>query len=165
MSAVVPLTAYRAADEPHCPARPSKPFEVQSEPLRTGGGSGEDEPAIRFAASGRSRGSTAAWGPPLRRQTRRLEVVGRPLPRSVPALLPRRISGLLRLDLLQDGRQPLVVDDRAGLHGLDLVEHLSLPKEAPIARRPCRKFVAEVNWLTLQSRDPSYLNHSSVLAN
>jgi hypothetical protein len=38
-------------------------------------------------ASGRSYGSTVAWGSPLRRQTRRLEVVRRSLPRSVPALL------------------------------------------------------------------------------
>ena len=62
--------------------------------------------------------------PPLRWQTRRLEVIRRPLPCNVSALLPRRISGLVRLYLLQHGRQPLVVDDRAGLHGLDLVEHL-----------------------------------------
>ena len=55
-----------------------------------------------FAASGRSRGSTAARGPPLRRQTRRLEVVRRSMPRSVSALLPCRISGL-RLYLLQYG--------------------------------------------------------------
>jgi hypothetical protein len=34
----------------------------------------------------------------------------------MPALPPRRVGGLLRLDLLQHGRQPLVVDDRAGLH-------------------------------------------------
>src|SRR6267154_4585438 len=32
-----------------------------------------DLPAIRSAASGRSRGSTVAWCPALRRQTRRLE--------------------------------------------------------------------------------------------
>jgi hypothetical protein len=75
--------------------------------------------SIRCAASGRSRGSTVAWDPALRRQTRRLEVVRRSLPRHVPSLLMRRISGLLRLDLLQHGRQPLVVDDRAGLHRLD----------------------------------------------
>src|SRR4029077_17134136 len=83
-----------------------------------------DQPAIRFAALGRSRGGTVAGGPPLRRQTRRLEVVRRPLSRNVCSVLPRRISGLLRLDLLQHGRQLLVVDDRAGLHGLDLVEYL-----------------------------------------
>jgi hypothetical protein len=38
--------------------------------------------------------------------------------------LPRRVGGLLRLDLLQYGRQPLVVDDRTGLHCLDLVDYL-----------------------------------------
>src|ERR1700730_5724267 len=79
---------------------------------------------VRIAASGRSRGSTMAWCAPLRRQTWRLEVVRRPLPCDMPALLTRWISGLVRLYLLQHGRQPLVVDDRAGLHGLDLVEHL-----------------------------------------
>src|SRR5215469_6963642 len=55
------------------------------------------------AGSGRNHGSTVAWCPPLRRQTRRLEVVWRSLPRHVPALLTRRVAGLLRLDLLQYG--------------------------------------------------------------
>jgi len=64
--------------------------------------------------SGWSRGSAAAWGPPLRWQTRRLEVIRRPLPGNVSALLPRRISGLVRLYLLQHGRQPLVVDIAPG---------------------------------------------------
>src|SRR5580704_8807193 len=64
--------------------------------------------------SGWSRGSAAAWGPPLRWQTRRLEVIRRPLPCNVSALLPRRISGLVRLYLLQHGRQPLVVDIAPG---------------------------------------------------
>jgi hypothetical protein len=92
-----------------------------------------------FAASGHSCGSPAAWGSPLRRQTRGLEVVRRPLPRNVPALLPCRVGGLLCLYLLQYGRQPLVVDNRAGLHCLDLVEHLEtkrcsveLNREAPV---------------------------------
>jgi hypothetical protein len=92
-----------------------------------------------LAASSRSRGGTAAWSSPLRRQTRRLEVVRRSPPRSMSALLPCRISGLLRLYLLQYGRQPLIVDDRAGLHCLDLVEHLEtehcsieLNREAPV---------------------------------
>ena len=80
--------------------------------------------AISPPASGGSRGSTVAWGPALRRQTRRLEVVRRSPPRHVPALPMRRVGGLLRLDVLQHGRQPLVVDDRAGLHCLDLVEQL-----------------------------------------
>src|SRR6266436_1436475 len=80
--------------------------------------------AISPPASGRSCGSTVAWGPALRRQTRCLEVVRRSPPRHVPSLLMRRIGGLLCLDLLQHSRQPLVVDDRAGLHCLDLVEHL-----------------------------------------
>jgi hypothetical protein len=39
---------------------------------------------IRIAASGR--GSTVAWCAPLRRQTWRLEVVWRSLPRNMPAL-------------------------------------------------------------------------------
>src|SRR5208282_258011 len=56
-----------------------------------------------------------------------------------PALLTRRVGGLLRLDLLQHGRQPLVVDDRAGLHCLDLVKHreterrsIELDREPPV---------------------------------
>ena len=52
--------------------------------------------------------------PPLRWRTRRLEVIRRPLPCNVSALLPRRISGLVRLYLLQHGRQPLVVDIAPG---------------------------------------------------
>ena len=68
-----------------------------------------------------------------------LEVVRRPLPSNVPALPMRRIGGLLCLDLLQHGRQPFVVDDRAGLHRLDLVEHsetegrsIELNREPPV---------------------------------
>jgi len=49
-----------------------------------------------------------AWCTPLRRQTRRFEVVGRSPPRNVPALLPRRVGGLLRLDLLQYGASRLL---------------------------------------------------------
>src|ERR1700720_1314316 len=86
--------------------------------------------AISPPVSGRSRGSTVAWGPALRRQTRRLEVVRWSLPRNVPSLLPRRVGGLLRLDLLQHGRQPLVVDDCAGLHCLDLVEHFETERRS-----------------------------------
>jgi hypothetical protein len=41
----------------------------------------------------------------------------------MPALLTRRIGGLLRLYLLQHSRQSFIVDDRTGLHRLDLVEH------------------------------------------
>jgi hypothetical protein len=85
-------------------------------------GSGGDQPSNRSATSARSRGSAVARGPALRRQTRCLEVVRRSPPRRVPALPMRRVGGLLRLDVLQHGRQPLVVDDRAGLHCLDLVE-------------------------------------------
>ena len=89
--------------------------------------------------SGRSRGSSVAWCPPLRRQTRRLEVVRRALPRKVPALVPRRVGGLLRLDLLQHGRQPLIVDDRARLHCLDLVEHLETEhRPVELNRKPPR---------------------------
>src|SRR6266568_9152476 len=98
--------------------------------------------AISPPASGRSCGSTVAWSPALRRQTRRLEVVWRSPPRHVPALLMRRIGGLLRLDLLQHGRQPLVVDDRAGLHGLDLVEHFETERCAvELNREPAVRVV------------------------
>src|SRR5712675_30253 len=102
--------------------------------------------------SGHSRGSTVAWCPPLRRQTRRLEVVRRPLSCSVPSLLPRRISGLLRLDLLQHGRQPLVVDDRAGLHGLDLVEYLETERRSiELNREPPVRVIHHLHLLARQA--------------
>ncbi len=97
---------------------PQKPILAISLPQRDGnrlggryfryvtkykGSSGDDQLPIRYAASGRSCGSTVAWCPPLRRQTRRLEVVRRSPPRNVPALLTRRIGGLLHLDLRQHG--------------------------------------------------------------
>jgi len=54
--------------------------------------------SIRIAVSYQAAAAAARWrGAPLRRQTWRLEIVRRPLPRDVPALLPRRISDLLRL--------------------------------------------------------------------
>jgi hypothetical protein len=34
----------------------------------------------------------------------------------MPALLTRRVGGLLRLHLLEHSRQSFVVDDRTGLH-------------------------------------------------
>jgi len=64
-----------------------------------------------------------AWRSPLRGQTRRFEVVGRPPPGRMPPLLMRRVGGLLCFDLLQHRREPLVVDDCAWLHCPDLVEH------------------------------------------
>src|SRR5580693_6629743 len=93
-------------------------------------------------ASGRSRGSTVAWCPSLRRQTWRLEVVWRSLPRNMPALLTRRVGGLLCLDLLQHGRQPFVVDDRAGLHCLDLVKYPETERRSVELNRepPVREF-------------------------
>src|SRR5216684_3716081 len=107
--------------------------------------------AISPPASGRSRGSTVAGGPAFRRQTRRLEVVRRPLPRGVPALLMRRVGGLLRLDLLQYGRQPLVVDDRAGLHRLDLVEDLEIERRSvELNREPPVRVVHHLHLLARQ---------------
>ena len=107
---------------------------------------------VRIAASGRSRGSTMAWCAPLRRQTWRLEVVRRPLPCDMPALLTRWISGLLRLHLLQHGRQPLVVDDRAGLHCLDLVEHLETERRSvELNREPPVRVVHHLDLLAHQA--------------
>ena len=40
-----------------------------------------------------------------------------------PALLTRRVGGLLCLHLLERGRQSFIVDDCTELHRLDLVEH------------------------------------------
>src|SRR5215467_10622120 len=128
-----PISSSIGVDLP-IPEKPTSPVRegsrlVVGSPLRNGiQGSSRvaiDRPSgSLFAASGRNCSSTPAWGSSLRRQTRRLEVVRRSLPRSVSALLPCRIRGLLRLYLLQYCRQPLIVDDRAGLHCLDLVEHL-----------------------------------------
>src|SRR5215831_8449300 len=96
--------------------------------------------------------AAVAWCTPLRRQTRRLEVVRRSLPPSVPALLPRRVGGLLRLDLLQHGRQPLVVDDRAGLHCLDLVEHLETERcSIELNREPPVRVVHNLDLLAHQA--------------
>jgi hypothetical protein len=72
-----------------------------------------------------------AWCSLLRRQTRRLEAVRRSLPGNVPALPMRRVGGLLRFQLLQDGRQSLVVEDRAGRYCLDLVKTLK-PSAVPL---------------------------------
>src|ERR1700747_365379 len=108
---------------------------------------------MRIAASGR--GSTAAWCAPLRRQTRRLEVVRRALPSNVPALVPRRVGGLLRLDLLQHGRQPLVVDDRARLHCLDLVEHLETERcSVELNREPAVRVVYHLHLLAPPATRP-----------
>ena len=52
-----------------------------------------------------------AWGSPLRRQPWCLQVVWRPPPRGMPALLTRRVGSLLRLHLLQHSGQPLAVDN------------------------------------------------------
>jgi hypothetical protein len=102
--------------------------------------------------SGRSLGSTVAWCPALRWQTRRLEVVRRALPRNVPALVPRRVGGLLRLDLLQHGRQPLIVDDRARLHCLDLVEHLETERcSVELNREPPVRVVHHLHLLAPQA--------------
>jgi len=90
--------------------------------------------------------------PPLRWQTRRLEVIRRPLPCNVSALLPRRTSGLVRLYLLQHGRQPLVVDDRAGLHGLDLVEHLETERcSVELNREPAVRVIHHFHLLARQA--------------
>jgi hypothetical protein len=108
--------------------------------------------SVRIAASGRSRGSTMAWCAPLRRQTRCLEVVWRSLPRNVSALLPCRISGLLRLYLLQYGRQPLIVDDRAGLDCLDLVEHLETERcSVELNREPPVRVIHDLHLLAHQA--------------
>ena len=48
----------------------------------------------------------------------RFAVVRRPPPSNVPSSLIGRVGGVLGLDLLQDGRRSLVVDDRAGPHRL-----------------------------------------------
>src|SRR6476619_1992451 len=83
--------------------------------------------------------------------TWRLEVVRRSLPRNMPALLTRRVGSLLRLDLLQHGRQPLVVDDRAGLHCLDLVEHLETEhRPVELNREPPVRVVHHLDLLAYQ---------------
>src|SRR5271155_88906 len=113
-----------------------------------GGGCGNQP---RSAASSRSVGSSVARRPPLRRQTRRLDVVRRSLPGNMPALLMRRVGGLMRLYLLEHGRQPFVVDDRIGLHGLDLVEHLETEgRSVELNREPAVRVVHHLHLLAHQ---------------
>src|SRR5271163_2836306 len=101
-------------------------------------------------ASGRS--SRTAWCPALRRQTRRLEVVRRSLPRNVPSLLTRRVGGLPCLHLLQHGRQLLVVDDRAGLNRLDLIEDLETERRSvELNRKPPVRIVHYLDLLAHQA--------------
>ena len=72
--------------------------------------------------------------------------------RSVPSLLMRRVGGLLRLQLLQYGRQPLVVDDCAGLHCLDLVEHLETERRSvELYREPSVRVVHHLHLLARQA--------------
>jgi hypothetical protein len=105
-----------------------------------------------LGAISRRCGSAMAWCAPLRRQTRRLEVVRRSPTRHVPSLLTRRVGGLLHLDLLQYGRQPLVVDDRGGLHGLDLVEQLETERRAvELNREPAVRVVHYLYLLAYQA--------------
>src|SRR5271156_5661564 len=102
--------------------------------------------------SGLSRGSSVAWCPPLRRQTRRLEIVWRSLPRNVPSLLTHRVGGLPCLHLLQHCRQLLVVDDRAGLHCLDLIEYLETERRSvELNREPPVRVVHYLHLLAHQS--------------
>src|SRR5271170_4435254 len=103
-------------------------------------------------ASGWSRRSRTAWCPALRRQTRRLEVVRRSLPRNVPSLLTRRVGGLPCLHLLQHGRQLLVVDDRAGLNRLDLIEDLETERRSvELNRKPPVRIVHYLDLLAHQA--------------
>jgi hypothetical protein len=70
----------------------------------------------------------------------------------VPALLSRRVGGLLRLDLLQHGRQPLIVDDRAGLHCLDLIEYPETQRRSvELNREPPVRVVHDLDLLAYQS--------------
>ena len=59
----------------------------------------------------------------------------------MPSLLMRRVGGLLCFDLLQHRREPLVVDDRARLHCLDLVEHPERQRDTfvPDSKAPDRR--------------------------
>ena len=64
----------------------------------------------------------------------------------------RRVGGLLRFDLLQYGRQPLVVDDRAGLHCLDLVEHLETERcSIELNREPPVRVIHDLHLLARQA--------------
>ena len=82
----------------------------------------------------------------------------------MPPLLPRRIGGLLRLDLLQHGRQPLVVDDRAGLHCLDLVEHLETERRSvELNREPPIRVVHYLHLLAYQATGQRRRIQSSLL--
>jgi hypothetical protein len=70
----------------------------------------------------------------------------------MPALLTRRVGSLLRLHLLQHGGQPLVVDNRAGLHCLDLVEQLEAERRSfELNCKPPVRVVHHVDLLAHQS--------------
>ena len=92
------------------------------------------------------------------------EVVRRSLPRNVPPLLTRRVGGLLRLDLLQHGRQPLVLDDRAGLHCLDLVEHLETERRSvELNREPSVRVIHYLHLLARQATASEVGSRSSII--
>lgn len=48
----------------------------------------------------------------------------------MPVLLTRWVGSLPRLHLLEHGGQPFIVDNRAGLHCLDLVEQLEAERRS-----------------------------------
>jgi hypothetical protein len=72
--------------------------------------------------SDRGRSGPAARRPVLRRQTRRFQIVRWPLSRRVVTTPVRRIGRLLLFYRSQRRAEPLVLHNRAGFHGLDLVE-------------------------------------------
>src|SRR4051795_9835385 len=59
----------------------------------------------------------------LCRHTRRLQIVWRPLASWIASPAVRRIGGLQLARECQRRAEPLILDNRAGRHRLDLVEH------------------------------------------
>src|SRR3982750_282742 len=83
--------------------------------------------------------SFARWAA-LCRHTRRLQIVWWPLASWIAPPTVRRIR---RLQLLHEGQrcaEPLILDDRAGRHRLDLVEHPERQRGAfvPDSKAPVR---------------------------
>src|SRR4051794_24118545 len=96
---------------------------------------------------------------PLCRHTRRLQIVWRP---AASWIAPPAVRWIRRLQLLHEGQrcaEPLILDDRAGRHRLDLVEHperqgdtVVPDSEAPVLRDNQNLCSATISDTSMSSR-------------